>query len=239
MEALNRHKNIALQFSGGRDSLACLYLLRDHLDKITVYWVNSGDAFPETLAVISHILEFVPNFVEIDGNQPGVIAAHGIPTDLLPKSSAPIGLLSARSSVPMQDSYSCCARVVMMPMAQRMVDDGVTLVIRGQRADDGHRSPINSGYSENGIEYLFPIEQWSAPEVDAFLKNVGAPVAPFYEHGLDTTPDCMGCTGWWSERRAQYLKQFHPDAYQRYQRGLNIICTETAAHIANFNTEIG
>ena len=43
----NRHEKIALMFSGGRDSLACLELYRDYLDKMTLIWVNTGANFPE------------------------------------------------------------------------------------------------------------------------------------------------------------------------------------------------
>ena len=237
MDALKRHERIALQFSGGRDSLACLYLMREHLSRITVYWLNTGDAYPETIEMVAMVRGFVPSFVEISGNRSRVIAEHGIPTDILPRSSTPIGIASGQSGLRMQDSYSCCLRTVMLPMHQKMVEDGITLVIRGQRSSDGHKAPIKSGDVDDGIEYLFPIEAWSAEDVDSYLANAGAPRSRFYDH-LDTTPDCLHCTGWWSEGRGKYLRQFHPKAFAYYQRALGIIATETAQHIAHFNTEI-
>lgn len=236
MDILARHARIALQFSGGRDSLACLYLLRQHLDRMTVYWLNTGDAFPEMLEIIEHARELAPRFVEIRSDRAGIIDQYGMPTDLLPRSSTPIGLATGQSTVRMQDSYSCCARVVMEPMHRRMIEDGITLIIRGQRADDGHKAPIVSGTIEQGIQYYFPIEEWTAEDVTEYLDSAGAPYLRFYDQ-LDTAPDCMHCSGWWSEGRAAYLRRYHPHAYQRYREALGIICTETAAHIAHFNHE--
>ena len=94
-DTVNAHERIALQLSGGRDSLVCWYMMRDAvlLEKITVYWVNTGDAFPETLEIISQIRAQTPHFVEISGNQPGVIGHFGIPTDILSRNCTPIGLM--------------------------------------------------------------------------------------------------------------------------------------------------
>lgn len=233
---LDRHSNVALEFSGGRDSLACLYLLRPFLHRMTVYWVNTGAAFPETLSVIAAVRDFVPHFVEIAGNQPAVIEQFGIPTDVLPRSSTIIGLAAAQSSVRMQDSYSCCSRVIMVPLHQRVLGDGCTLIIRGQKLSDDHRAPITSGYVENGIEYLFPIERWSDADVDQYLADVGAPALPYYET-MKGAPDCITCSGWWSENHGQYLRQHHPDAFVEYQRRLQIIAAEVRPHVLRFYRE--
>ena len=40
---LDRHERIALQFSGGKDSLALWGLMRPHLDRVVVYHVDTGD----------------------------------------------------------------------------------------------------------------------------------------------------------------------------------------------------
>lgn len=175
---LKQHEKIGLQVSGGRDSIATFYLMREHgvLDRMTVYWVNTGDALPETLEIMAIIRHLSPSFVEIQGNQPEVIARFGIPSDIVPRSSTPIGIATSQSDVLMQDSYSCCARVVMEPMHRRVIEDGVTLIIRGQRNSDDHRAPLKSQDTELGIQYLFPIEDWSDDDVDAYLRDQGAPI---------------------------------------------------------------
>lgn len=237
-EVIRRHERIALQLSGGRDSIACLYLLWPYLDRITVYWCNTGAAFPETVELMSKLRARCPHFVEIDGNQPAVIAQYGLPSDIVPVNSTPIGLLAAGSKAPLiQDRYSCCFRVMVLPMQQRMIEDGITLVIRGQRAEDRLKWPTKSGDVQDGVEYLFPIEDWSTKQVMDYLRKQGAPIPRFYEM-LNGAPDCMTCSAYWEEGAAKYLKRYHYPQYQEVQRRLDIINGAVGEHIAAFNQEV-
>lgn len=237
-QAINRHQRIALQLSGGRDSMACLYLLRPHWEKITVYWCNTGAPYPETVEWMAQVREMVPKFVEIDGRNEDVLAQFGMPSDIVPSSHTPIGLLATRRpGLVLQDRYSCCARTMMLPMHERMLADGVTLIIRGQRADDVVKADTRSGEIHDGIELLYPIEQWSADDVMAFLRKVDAPVPRFYEM-LESAPDCMTCSAWWEHGATKYLKRYHHPAYLEVQRRLDIINEAVGESIANFNKEV-
>lgn len=236
-DILARHKRIALQFSGGQDSLACLYLMRPHWDRMTVYWLNTGAAYPETVNTVVQVCQMVPNFETIQGRQPQVIAEFGMPTDLLPASATPMGVAGAGHGVVMQDRYSCCLRSIMLPMHERMVEDGVTLIIRGQKNADRVKSTVRSGHVENGIEYLFPIEDWSSRQVMDFLRAEGAPVPRFYEV-LAEAPDCMNCTAWWEKGEAKYLKRYHHAQHLANQEQLQRIKAAVNEHIAAFNTEV-
>lgn len=238
IDTLNRHTNIALQVSGGRDSLACLYLMQPYWDRLTVYWLNTGDAFPETVAIMDQVRAMVPHFVEIAGKQPETVRDFGIPTDILPVSATPIGIMGAGHGTLMQDRYSCCWRSLMAPMHQRMIDDGITLIIRGQREDDSLKAPITSGSVIDGIECLFPIEHWTVEEVNIYLETeVGIELPKFYQT-MKMTPDCMTCSAWWEENRAQYLKANHPDQHAIYQQRLDVIRIAVAESIKNFNVEV-
>lgn len=238
IEILDRHERIALQVSGGRDSIACLYLMRPYLDRLTVYWVNTGAAFPETVSIMEKVRAMAPNFVEIDGNQPGIIAQSGYPSDLVPASRTPVGLLGSGSNeVMLQDRYSCCSQVFMLPLHERMIQDGITLVVRGQKNADHLKSPVKSGFIDLGIEYLFPIEDWSVRQVMDYLRQEDAPIPRFYEM-LDGAPDCMTCSAWWENGAAKYLKRYHYPEYQEVQRRLDIINKAVAGSIAAFNNEV-
>lgn len=236
-ETIARHEKIALQLSAGKDSLACLYLLRPYLDRITVYWLNTGRTFPETEQTIKALREFIPHFVEVKGEVDSVHMMYGIPSDIVPASGTLLGRLVGGHAPLIQDRYSCCFQTIMRPMHERMFADGVTLIIRGQRNDDAVKSPLRSGMTDGGIEYLFPVEDWTAKEVLTYLESEKAPIPRFYEM-LDEAPDCMNCSAWWEKGAAKYLKRYHYTEYQDVQRRLEAINHAVSENIGNFNKEV-
>lgn len=236
-ETIDRHKKIALQFSGGRDSLACLYLMKPYWDQLTVYWCNTGAAYPETLALIAKIRDMVPNFAVIEGRQPTVIKQFGIPSDIVPVSATPFGQMAGGGTIAIQDRYSCCTRSMMLPTHERMIEDGITLIIRGQKSSDKLKSTVKSGDVHDGIEFYFPIEDWDSRQVMRFLEDKGAPIPRFYEM-LNTMPDCMNCSAYWEEGVAKYLRRYHYAQYLENQTRLDIINRAVGEHIAAFNQEV-
>ena len=68
------YSNVALQFSGGKDSLACLYLLKDQLEKVVVYYLDTGDGCPETHDVIDKVKSWIPRFITIKSDLSSVCA---------------------------------------------------------------------------------------------------------------------------------------------------------------------
>ncbi|CAH0532151.1 phosphoadenosine phosphosulfate reductase [Ralstonia phage UAM5] len=235
---ISNHKKIALQLSGGKDSLACLYVMRPYWDRLTVYWLNTGAAFPETVEQMKAIREMVPHFVEIAGRQPEVIAQFGMPSDIVPVNSTPVGVTAAGDGRALiQDRYSCCLRSLMIPMHERMVQDGITLIIRGQKDSDRLKAPIKSGDVVDGVQYLLPIEAWDDDDVLSYLKGQGVTLPRFYEK-LRASPDCISCSAYWEEGRSAYLKQYHPREHVIYQARLDAINVAVNEHIAAFNHEV-
>lgn len=236
--AFDRHQRIALQLSGGRDSLACLYLMQPYWDRLTVYWCNPGDPFPETQNIMEIVRNEVPHFVEIAGRQPEAIAQFGLPSDIVPASRTVLGVMvSGEPKQLIQDRYDCCARSMMVPTHERMVEDGITLIVRGQKNTDSLKSPLRSGAVVDGFEMLFPIEDWTAQHVTSYLRSNCLPMPRFYQM-LESMPDCMTCSAWWEVGAAKYLKQYHPDAYAEVQRRLDSINAAVQQHIAAFNIEV-
>lgn len=235
--AIDRHDRIALQFSGGKDSLVCLYLMRPYWDRLTVYWLDSGDAYPETVSLMSQVREMVPNFARIEGRQPQAVAQFGFPTDILPASSTPMGVAATGKGVLMQDRYSCCLRSIMLPMHERMLADGITLIVRGQKNADRTKGPLRSGDVDGGIEFLFPIEDWSDRQVMDYLREQDAPIPRFYEM-LNDAPDCLSCSAWWEKGEGAYRKRYHYPQFVEYQRRLEIIKHAVGEQISEFNKEV-
>jgi phosphoadenosine phosphosulfate reductase len=214
-DLFSRHERVALMYSGGKDSLACLHLCRDYLDKLCVVWVNTGANFPEITESVLELRSRVPNFIEVRSDQPKSIAQRGRPTDVLPVQYTQMGQAHTATKGIMLRSYmDCCAENVWAPAADAIAKLGFTAVIRGQRNDEGHRAPISSGHVENGVEYVLPIESWSRLQVLEYLESVGVDTNNrlSMEH---SSLDCWDCTAYCdgSQERMKYIKANHPEKY--------------------------
>lgn len=238
-DVLSRHQRIALQLSGGKDSVACLHLLREHLDQITVYWLNTGDAAPETIAVIDACKALATHFVEVNSDVVTWRDTHGWPSDVVPtQCTASAGLAGQQAQPRFVDRYACCEHNMMVPLHQRMVDDGITLIIRGQRRDDAYKSAVRSGDVLDGFEFLFPIEDWTAEQVADYLATEGAPLHEIYQTSA-TGLDCLHCTAWWDHRREAFLQDHHPQVLQFYRDAREIIHAEVVrAMTPHLNDEV-
>ncbi len=82
-----RHEKAVLAFSGGKDSLACLYLCRDYRDQLEVVWVNTGAMFPHMRDFVYRAAEGY-NFVELNSDQAAWHAQHGLPAEIVPVANS-------------------------------------------------------------------------------------------------------------------------------------------------------
>lgn len=232
MSPLDRHTNIVLQFSGGKDSIACLLLLKEHLHRITVVWLNTGAAFPETLEQMEEIKKICPNFIEAHGRQQQQVAAYGFPVDVLPmRNHIAIQRSTQQTRVPLQGFMQCCFNSLMLPMQEATKKLGATLVIRGQKLADHHKSALRSGAVVEGVEYWFPLEEWTDDQVLAYVKNSG--LLPSHYETANTSLDCWSCTAYLQENqwKLPYLKKNHPEKAAEVERRLNIIRHEIKADL--------
>ncbi|MEO8021061.1 MAG: methyltransferase domain-containing protein [Polaromonas sp.] len=225
--AFARHERIGFQFSGGRDSTAALYLLRPYWDRMVVYHLDTGDQFPETREVVRRVEADMGRPVTvIEGDVAAVRRDFGLASDLVPVDNTPVGRMVSGREVKLIGRYECCARALMSPLQQRIQADGITLIVRGQRDEEYSNQPMRSGDVQDGMEVLYPIQSWTGDEVSAYLTKNGHPIAPFYERGARRAPECMGCTAWWDEGRAVYLRDHHPEAFERYSANMKTIRIE-------------
>jgi phosphoadenosine phosphosulfate reductase len=223
--ARHAHRKVALSLSGGKDSLACLYLLRPFWERLTVYWLNSGDTFPETRAMMAKIRALVPAFKELQGRQPEVTARDGWPSDIVPHRYTTFSN-AAHGPTPfkIQGRYDCCVRSMMLPMYEQMLADGATCIIRGKRHDEDDKTGLLSGYVDlNGVELQFPIFDWTGAQVRAYLAEQGVELPDFYKHGGNHSVDCMHCTAYWDEGHGPYLKAEHPVLFEEWSRRMKLI----------------
>jgi len=237
MPPLDAHEKIALHFSGGKDSLALVYLLRPHWDRLTLYHVDTGDLLPEVREIVDMVEAMVPRFVRVETDAKAWSGAVGLPSDLVPTTSTAMGLVIGASRQRIVDRFECCAANIMVPMHDRMLQDGVTLVIRGTKRADLARLPHEGGPTGGGYDLWLPLLDWSHDEVFAYLRSVGAPICRVYEHKVQA-PECATCPAWWNEGRAAYLKKHHPDLFREYRERLAAVAAEVVPVWATLQTEM-
>lgn len=234
---LSKFSRPALQFSGGKDSLACLYLLKEKLDGIQVYWLNTGDGCPETLDVIKQCREWIPNFVEVRSTVKAWREANGAPSDLVPAQCHSLGVAYGMSSLHLSNRFDCCFHNLMAPMHLRMVEDKIDCVIRGTKLADTGKLPVEG---QTGFyEVVLPLRDWTHDEVFYYLKKIGAPQNAIYEYFKSgSAPECLGCTAWWDDGKARYLKARHPAEYKVYALKLLRISKEVQQSTQQLRDEL-
>jgi 3'-phosphoadenosine 5'-phosphosulfate sulfotransferase (PAPS reductase)/FAD synthetase len=230
--------NIALQFSGGKDSLALVHLLRPHWDRLTLYHVDTGDLLPEVREIVDSVEAMVPSFIRIERDSRGWMERFGLPSDLVPTNCTPAGVMIGIGHRRIVDRFDCCASNIMAPMHERMVADGVKLVTRGTKRADFPRLPAPDGPTGMGYDLWQPLLEWSDADVFSYLREVGAPICRVYENGVQS-PECATCPAWWSEGRASYLAKHHPDLNAAYQAKLKLVAAEVAPLWAHLQREVG
>jgi 3'-phosphoadenosine 5'-phosphosulfate sulfotransferase (PAPS reductase)/FAD synthetase len=217
---MDQHDVIVLQFSGGKDSTACLHLLEPWWHKLHVVWVNPGSPYPEMIEQMAHMRALVPHFHEVLGDQPAWVEQFGHPVDVVPLWHTNWGQSMRQEPTRRFHSFlECCHQNLWNPLAQSIIDLGATLVIRGQKIGDPMVTKFPSGYTENGVTYVFPIHDWDDARVFAYLDEVGAYVPRQYAEGADSSFDCWNCCayGSHSEQRFKHMKRHHPVMWARME----------------------
>lgn len=212
--------DFAIQFSGGKDSLAALYSMRPFFDRARAYFANTGGAFP-------HVVEFVRKTCERLGVELVEVAPplplgdyhaqYGLPADIVPLEATRElrDLMGAPASAGplLQSHIGCCASMIWLPMQQRMIDDGIKFIVRGSKKADAHVGRPDGFVDEAGRIYMSPLWDWSDDQVLAYLREQGAELLPHYETG-NASFDCALCTGFLTEHgarhRLEWTRANHP-----------------------------
>ena len=192
----------AIQFSGGKDSLACLYLYRERWDTTYVVWLDTGAAYPEMIEYMEKWKQRLPHFIHVKSDQPGNVRERGWPVDVLPVENTLVGRMITGNDGPLMQSYlDCCAVNIWVPLYNACKKLGIKYLVKGQRGDDRRKSLAVDGQVVDGIQYVMPIQGWTEEQVFQYLKDVEADMPPGYGMGEKTGRDCWNCTAYLDDNR--------------------------------------
>jgi len=208
----------ALAFSGGKDSLAALFVNRRRLEEIVVLWVNTGKNYPEVMDTINAVRAMCPHFVEILSDRAGQNAYWGIPSDVVPTDWTREGQEATGAKPAMVQNYlKCCIENIGLVLLRYCSNHGIKELISGQRNADKRKSTSRDGDVVQGVTYRQPIADWSDAQVMEFLDRW---MHPLPEH-LDlkhSSMDCYDCTAYRADSadRVALMRERHPEMFAEY-----------------------
>lgn len=221
---------MALALSGGKDSMACLFLMREQLT--CAIYVDTGYAYPETRDIINYAASLLPVHV-VQSDRAGQQAAYGIPSDVVPIDWTALGQSITGPKPTMIQSYlQCCWENISAPVYAKAKALGVTHLVNGQRQDERTKSTARDGTIIDGITRVHPIETWTTAQVlDYLALHMEVPPHFAFTH---SSLDCYDCTAFsaHSQDRLAWTKQRHPALYAAYATKQNAICDAIKEAIA-------
>lgn len=216
---IGNHTRVVLQYSGGMDSLALLYLARPYLDRITVLFGDPGATFPHVAEHIRRTCETLGARLQIVRPEMPVQQWHeinGLPSDIVPLwTTSEMESVGAKPKQRLQSTLSCCSKMLWLPVQQAVYDSGATLVLRGVKASDERRGVAPGTIDERGVTYEYPLWDWSEDKIRSYLAEQGATLPAHYAHVKDSL-DCSVCTGHmahYAKDRLTYIRNHHKDIW--------------------------
>jgi len=198
-----------LNFSGGIDSLALLFVMRKQWPELAVLWVDTGAVYPGIHEYIAKVAAVVQGdggrFESVQGEQPNWQKRIGIAVDVVPFRYTVFGrgVHGTTGQGPLYTTTAhCCHANIWRPLYERARALDAQVIYRGQKArrHEDMASPIDSRtVTDDGIEIRFPLEEigWSRADVFDYCRRECPELIPsYYAAGEEVSRDCWDCIGY-------------------------------------------
>lgn len=212
----------ALAFSGGKDSMACLHLLRAELD--CAIYVDTGFTYPETRQMVNYASTLVPIMFVVQSDRIGQHALNGLPSDLVPVEWTVTGqAMTGKKATLIQASLQCCYENLSAPLLAKAKALGVTHLVYGQRHEESYKAPSRDGDVVEGMVRVHPIEDWTTPQVLAYLATKMD--VPDHYRLTRSSLDCYDCPAYRrvSQDLHEWTKAKYPQFHAAYQHNYNAV----------------
>lgn len=205
---------LGVLFSGGKDSMACLHLLKDRL--ACAIYADTGFSFPETHEMVNYAASLVPMHVVLTDRK-SQQEREGMPSDVVPVDWTALGQhLHGPKPITIQSYLQCRFENVSHPMWLKAKALGVTHLVTGARADESKNAGTKAVSPETeGIISLYPLHDWTEADVFAYLETVMTVPAHYYEVPNMSSLDCWDCTAFLSDSGPllAWMKRRYPHIY--------------------------
>ena len=224
---IGQNESAALQFSGGKDSLALLHLARPYLDRVTVFFGDTGATYPHVKQfVIEACKEMGAKLVMVEPFMPvkEFTEQYGFPSDLVSTDRSPEARWMQREDAAKLQSYvSCCGNMIWAPMQAAIKARGIKIILRGSKRADPHVT-VPDGHKDEHFEYRSPLWGWTDKDVMEFLADKDMPDQ--YPQIMDSM-DCWVCTahmtGKYAKAKLEYARDKYPTLWPEISRRVRTV----------------
>lgn len=177
-------ENVAIVTALQADGMAILDMAYQMSPEVRVLTVDTGRLPPETLAFVDDVRRRYP-LARFDVRRPD----HGEVDAMVRRNGTEL----FRESV--ENRLMCCQIRKVRPLTQALegLDAWFTGLRRDQWASRAAITKVQLDHDHDGIVKVNPLADWSAEEVDEYLREFDVPVHPLYAQGF-TSIGCQPCT---------------------------------------------
>lgn len=235
-EFYSRHDKVGVLFSGGKESLALLYLLKPYWHKTVFVWVDTESNLPEIVALMDKVKAMVPHFMRVASCQRHFVKCHGHPSDVVPLSLSEVGqFYTGARKISVCSRYECCKHNIWDAVEAAVSVSNITGWVKGQRNEDKEVAPFERYFKAGGkdCEMVYPLREWTYAQVLQFLERNGVEIDERLRLPHSTSLDCWGCTAYWDGHadRDAYMRKHHNEKWKEVRKIENAIVSECFAEL--------